>query len=137
MANLIMNIDPNYNHILTEHGNTFIALRKIQWTDKSDYKLDLRKYITKSDGEEQAQKGCCFDDETANELVKVLLETGYGNTDDIVDSIKDRADFNNSIARTLSTEQICLIRELKENNIDDIIDLDEKYYDIRSEFIDE
>ena len=137
MANFVMNIDPNYNHILTEHGNTYVALRKIQWTDKSEYKLDLRKYVTASDGEEKAQKGCCFDDETAHELVKVLLQTGYGYTEDIIGAIKDRPDFNMGVARALEPEQIELIREIKENNKDEIIDLDEEYYDIRSEFINE
>lgn len=137
MANFVMNIDPNYNHILTEHGNTYVALRKIQWTDKSEYKLDLRKYVTASDGEEKAQKGCCFDDETAHELVKVLLQTGYGYTEDIIGAIKDRPDFNMGVARALEPGQIELIREIKENNKDEIIDLDEEYYDIRSEFINE
>ena len=138
MANFVMNIDPNYNHILTEHGNTYVALRKIQWTDKSEYKLDLRKYVTSSDGEEKAQKGCCFDEETAHELVKTLAATGYGYTDDIIAAIKDRPDFNTGLARALEPGQIELIREIKEERKDEIIDIGEDdYFDIRSEYCDE
>lgn len=138
MAEFTMNIDPEYDHILTEHGNTFTALRKIQWTNNSPYKLDLRKWDITSDGDEKCRKGICFDDETANELINVLLSTGYGDTQAVIDSIKDRDDFNSTMAGTLQKDQICLIQKIQDEL--SLLDkpLDEvEYYDIKGEFIDE
>ena len=83
-----------FDHILSERGNTFIALRKVKWSENSDVKLDLRKYVINSDGSEQMMKGCSFDDNTADELTKVLVETGYGDTNELLDCLKQRPDFN-------------------------------------------
>ena len=87
----------NFDHILSEHGNTFIALRRVKWTEDSDPKLDLRKYVINQDGSERMMKGCSFDDKTADELTKVLVDTGYGDTNELLDSLKQRPDFNQEL----------------------------------------
>lgn len=91
----IYKVDKDFDYIFDEKGNTFLALRKIAWgKDSKDYKLDLRKWYTSSDGSEKIGKGFSFiTDEGPNELVRLLLEKGYGNTEQVVKSIKDRNDF--------------------------------------------
>lgn len=80
-------VDPNYDHILEERGNTYTALRKIRWGEKEDFSLDIRKYYATEDGERMA-KGCSLmSKEGADELTRILVNTGYGNAKQLADSI--------------------------------------------------
>lgn len=79
-------VDPNFDFILEERANTYIALRKIKWGDSTESKLDIRKYVATEDGE-RMMKGCSFTDEGAHELTKVMLEQGYGKDKEIFDAI--------------------------------------------------
>jgi len=88
------------DRVIDEKGSTFMALRKIAWgvgqneeVDDSKFKLDLRKYYTTPDGEKM-NKGVSFlTDEGPDELIKVLLEEGYGNTGECLAILKDREDW--------------------------------------------
>ena len=44
MADFSYKVDENFNFVIEERANTFIALRKIAWGDSDKYNLDLRKY---------------------------------------------------------------------------------------------
>ena len=55
MSEISQEIVDNFDYIISERGNTYISLRKVKWTPTSEPKLDLRKYVTKSDGNEQIQ----------------------------------------------------------------------------------
>lgn len=95
----------NFDKIIDEKGNSFIALRKISWGESDDVKLDLRKYTTKADGSEQMLKGVSFiTEEGPNELAKVLVEEGYGHTDDILSAVSTRPDFRQCLNKVLSPE---------------------------------
>ena len=136
MSEISQEIVDNFDYIISERGNTYISLRKVKWPPTSEPKLDLRKYGTKSDGNEQIQKGVCFDDDAANELTKVLCEQGYGNTMDICNGISDRDDFLESVCRVLSDDN----REVLQGVFPDlefpepIID-DGEFVDIRNEMM--
>lgn len=72
------------DHIISERGNMFLALREVRWSAGKDFKLDLRNY--RSDEENDIPlKGCSFTDDDADELVSVLIREGFGDNDDIVD----------------------------------------------------
>ena len=79
--------DPNgVNRIINEKGNLFIALREVRWSEGKDFKMDLRNY--KSDEEDDIPlKGISFNDDEADELVKVLIEEGFGDSDEITEAI--------------------------------------------------
>lgn len=81
-------VDPNFDFVLEERANTFIALRKIKWGSQADAKLDIRKYRATEEGE-MMMKGCSLTDEGANELTKILVEQGYGSDKEIYDAIID------------------------------------------------
>ena len=98
------------NVTFDEKGNTFLALRKIQWIDnpkKKDpeqAKLELRKWIVK-DGEEIANKGFSFlTEDGPHELTHVLIREGYGKTKEIIKGIKDRLDFKDSVEHLYDDE---------------------------------
>lgn len=81
-------IDSDFEHILDESGNRYIALRRIDWGNTGEYKLDLRKYYTTSDGEERMSGGLVLSDNTTNELMLALLQEGYGDDNDLANCIK-------------------------------------------------
>ena len=92
---LINTIECSYDSIvdytIDEKGNTFIALRKIDWGNKGEYKLDLRKYYASESGETMSKGTSFLTDDGPNELTKVLIETGYGDDYELADVIiKDR-----------------------------------------------
>ncbi len=87
-------VDKEFDHVIDEKGNSFIALRKIQWGGKGDFKLDLRKWYISSTGEETVGKGVSFlTEEGPHELAKVLVDNGYGHTNEILSGIYHREDF--------------------------------------------
>lgn len=81
------NIDPNFDYTIDEKGNTFIALRKIDWGGNGNYKLDLRKYYASESGETMSKGVSFLTEDGPDELAKVLLETGYGNDTEIAETI--------------------------------------------------
>ena len=119
-----MRIVDNYDYTISEKGNSYIALRKVVWGDKDDdsAKYDLRKYYTNADGTERMSKGVCFDEEAADELVRVLVDTGHGNTRELIDVLRNRNDFEESYNNSI-------------NNIDDLGGESKNFVDIRSEMM--
>ena len=80
-------VDSDFDYTIDEKGNTFIALRKIDWGNKGDYKLDLRKYYASESGETMSKGLSFLTEDGPHELTKVLIETGYGNDDEIANAI--------------------------------------------------
>lgn len=124
-------IDPNYDYVLEERGNTYTALRKIRWGDRDHFSLDIRKWYATEEGERIA-KGCSLmSDEGADELTRVLVSTGYGNDKDLYNAIVDS---NRTELMARVYDKITTDNELK-NTIEDIIvnhlsDEDEEYVDL-------
>lgn len=113
-------INPNFDYVIDEKGNAFIALREIKWNNSEDYKLDLRKYYN-TKGEEQMNKGVSFlTEEGPHELAKILVENNYGYTLDILTAIKNRTDFKPSLNKALGKD---------DENYDSTVKDDDNYYD--------
>lgn len=92
------------NRIVEERGNQFIRFAQIAWKgedeecEPSEIKYDLRKYTTDSDGKERMLKGVSFlSEEGPTELTHILLEEGFGKTENIIDIIKTRQDFKDAV----------------------------------------
>lgn len=105
MSDFTYEVDKNFDYILEEKGNVFTAVRKIRWGSATDFKLDIRKYYNTNDGETMS-KGISLSDDAANELTNVLTATGYGNTKEIINNIKDRNDFFTSLSQAIGKENI-------------------------------
>ena len=105
-----LEIDESVNEIFDENvGNSFLAMRRLRWSPTTEFKLDLRKWYTNSEGEEIAGKGFSFiTEEGPNELAKVLIKHGYGNTEDVMDQLSIRDDFIPSVNKVLQRKGLSI-----------------------------
>ena len=95
-----------FDFTVDEGSNTFIALRKVKWSENGSPRLDLRKYMIDSNGNEVIQKGVGFiTEEGPHELARVLVEQGYGHTDELLKSLVNRDDFKPSLITILDKSQ--------------------------------
>ena len=89
----------DYGITFDEKGSTWGTLRKVQWLkgdkepDESKAKIEIRKFTQTSEGE-RMMKGYTFSTpEGPGELVIGLIESGFGDTKDILRSVRKREDF--------------------------------------------
>jgi hypothetical protein len=74
-------VSSDFDEMLEDRGNgTFVAVRKVKWGNKGDYKVDIRKWRINSSGEESPDKGVVLSDKAADNLVYKLVKHGYGDT---------------------------------------------------------
>lgn len=83
----IYTTDPDFDYTIDEKGNTFIALRKIDWGNKGEYKLDLRKYYASESGETMSKGVSFLTDDGPDELTDVLVRNDYGHDDSLAEAI--------------------------------------------------
>ncbi len=119
--------DEESKWILEEHQNQMKVLQVGMW-GKPDEPIDpfRCKYETRTvyigkDGNEIMGKGCSFSEEGINELTRVLVEQGKGNTKDLLTSMSTRPEFLPTLKRVLKgnpdAEDI------------DLSDVDEEFFD--------
>lgn len=92
------------DYIFEEKGNGFSAFRKLQWAkdgeesniDKAKY--ELRRWYVDKEGEEVPGKGFTFStDAGPSAMVELLVEKGFGNTKELLNILKSRDDFRDSV----------------------------------------
>ena len=113
---LTYDIDPSINEVVDkDDNNNSIVLRKAKWGN-GNYKIEVRRcYIDSSSGKEKVGKGCVFiTDNGPNNLTNALIKHGFGDTKDIVSSIKEREDFNISMRMALTDDEL---DDIKNTNI--------------------
>lgn len=105
-----LEIDPSIDEVIDEiPGSSFIALRKLRWSDTGSFKLDIRKWYTNAEGEEIAGKGVSFmTEEGPDNLIEVLLKHGYGDTRKTLNGLQDREDFAIAVKEILTSKNINL-----------------------------
>jgi hypothetical protein len=81
--------------VFDEKGNTSLELRVVSW-NKKPAKLELRKWVTNSDGQ-NPNKGFSFlTDEGPHRLAELLVENNFGDTKTLKALLIDRDDYDES-----------------------------------------
>lgn len=119
-------VDPDFDYTVDEKGNTFIALRKIDWGNKGEYKLDIRKYYASEAGETMSKGLSFLTDEGPDELTRVLLETGYGDDEEIANTLLENR--KGVVARIMKKNDESDIPYDWSTHLEDEVDEDD-YYD--------
>lgn len=86
--------------IISEGGNSFVAVRKISWNGREE-KVDIRKYMVNSEGNEIMGKGVSLSDDEANTLTNTLVDKGYGDPVKIINSLKENEKAIGTMSLTL------------------------------------
>lgn len=94
-----------FDRIIEEQSNSFVALRKLKWTEDGTARYDLRRYRIDADGNEVVGKGLGFTtEEGPHELANVLVEEGFGDTTKIIRSIMTRGDFSEAMEKAANPD---------------------------------
>lgn len=110
MSDFKYTVSDDLNDIFYEKGNKFLALREIQWGDRSDYKIDIRRYYTPTNGrDERMDKGISMSREEADELTHSLVRNNFGNTNELLKSLTQRDDFNGKISDDGTLEDLGIV----------------------------
>ena len=125
-----LEIDPSIDEVIDEvPGSSFLALRKLRWSENSSFKLDIRKWYTNAEGEEIAGKGVSFmTEEGPDNLIEALLRHNYGDTRKTLNGIKDRDDFLPAIKEIIIEKGI----DLDSVEVASIDTLSGEFYDPKS-----
>lgn len=84
------------DEVVDSRGNTVIMLRKVAWGSGKE-KLEIRKWFVDIN-KETAGRGVTFlTDEGPTNLINTMIKCGYGDTQQIIEAIKDREDFDDAL----------------------------------------
>ena len=100
MADFKYEVDENFDYLIEEKGNQALFFRRVSWGGR-DAKPEIRKWYVDGSSETPGKGFSFMTEEGPDELVKILTETGYGKTDEILENISKRDDFGISVKKVL------------------------------------
>lgn len=99
-------VNPEFDEVIDERGNSAIMLRKVAWGDGQE-KLELRKWVMNENGSETPLKGTSFlTEEGPDNLTKTLVKRGFGKTEEVLYELKEREDFEQSLINVIGKEKV-------------------------------
>ena len=121
MADFSYKVDENFDYLIEEKGNQAAFFRRVSWGGR-DSKLEIRRWYV--DGtDESPGKGITFmTEEGPDELVRIMTETGYGKTDEILENISKREDFGISVKKVLGKGLDEVIDEYDSIELEEVYD---------------
>ena len=85
------------DEVIDSKGNSVIMLRNIAWGENGKEKLELRRWIVDIN-EEKPLKGVTFlTEDGPDNLVNVLLDKGFGKTEEVLGVLSARDDFKDAL----------------------------------------
>lgn len=98
------------NELIDERNNSILALREVGWNNKEP-RLELRKWIVDENGD-KPMKGVSFlTEDGPHNLVHSMTKLGFGNTETIINNIKNRDDFEDSLVKVIGKKKISKAKE--------------------------
>lgn len=106
--NLQYEADESFRGITIDEGKngSYLGIRKIRWNPDKPFKIDLRRYVVRTDGDEFPSKGISLDDDVADKVTESMIELGYGDTGNIITIITDREDFAEAVQDIIEADEI-------------------------------
>ncbi len=111
--------------IIEENQNQMKVLQKGMWGSKDEpidpfkCKYEVRTMFIDKNGNEVMGKGCSMTEEGVNELTRILVEQGMGNTKDLLEAMSTREDFLQSVKHLLKDTPAAQGLDLDLESIDD------------------
>lgn len=112
------------NEIIDEKGNMVMMLREVAWGGR-EHKLELRKWVIGVDTETPMKGAAFMTEQGPHNLVHTMTKLGYGDTTEILQNIKDRDNFEDSLVKVIGKKKV---EESKEK----VVITEEDYFDPKS-----
>ena len=93
------------NLLIDERNNTVMMLREVAWNGRANH-LEIRKWVVEENGERPLRGVSFMTDKGPHNLVNVMAANGYGDTKTILEGIKDRPDFDESLVQTIGMKKV-------------------------------
>ena len=115
-------------HVVDEKGNKYLQLAWTRWNDRGEYKLELRSFYSTNDGYHPGKGVSFLTEDGPNELVKCMVEDGYGDDDELFDVIvNNRSNLYAKFANHFMNKDENEIKDIIDNNYED--ESDDEFYD--------
>lgn len=120
----VFKVNPDgVNILVAEDGNTSYMLRQVAWNGRIE-RLELRKWHISGAGEEIPGKGITFKNrEKIDEVVETLAKNNFGRTEQLLQNIQDRSDFEEALVHTIGQKKVIESRNTEYEITED------EYYD--------
>lgn len=96
-------------------SNSFIGIREVRWNPDQEFKIDLRRYVIRTDEEESERpgKGISFSTEDAvHQTVEELATAGFGHTNKLMEILQNRDDFDRTSSSISPAESTAIARDI-------------------------
>lgn len=118
VADFSYTVDKSLDEVVDEKGNTAVMLRKLAWGDKEP-KIEIRKWFLSEQGERPSRGVTFCTEEGPGNLAKALIRNGFGKTEELIGEMKDREDFEESLAKVIGKQKV---KQAKETEVEEYFD---------------
>ena len=106
MFDINFKVHPDFDELIEERGNTAVYFRMVDWNDREAKRPEIRKWRISENGE-TPDKGVTFlTDDGPKNLAKAIIKKGFGETAEYIEALKDRDDFDDSLARVIGKKKV-------------------------------
>lgn len=121
MSEFKYEVDENFDYLVEEKANQALFFRRVSWGGR-DSKLEIRKWYVNGTTETPGKGFTFMTEEGPDELVKIMTETGYGKTDEILENISKRDDFEKSVKKVLGKGVEEVIEDCDSIEVEEVYD---------------
>lgn len=114
-------VDPNFDYLIEEKGNQATFFRRVSWGGR-DAKPEIRKWYVDGTSETPGKGVSFMTEEGPAELIKVMTNVGYGNTDEILENISKRDDFPAAVKKVLGKGVQEVIDQYDSTELEEVYD---------------
>ena len=106
MFDINFKVHPDFDELIDERGNTAVYFRMVDWNDREAKRPEIRKWRISENGE-TPDKGVTFlTDDGPKNLAKAIIKKGFGETAEYIEALKDRDDFDDSLAQVIGKKRV-------------------------------
>ena len=106
MFDINFKVHPDFDELIDERGNTAVYFRMVDWNDREAKRPEIRKWRISENGE-TPDKGVTFlTDDGPKNLAKAIIKKGFGETAEYIEALKDRDDFDESLAQVIGKKKV-------------------------------
>ena len=106
MFDINFKVHPDFDELIDERGNTAVYFRMVDWNNREAKRPEIRKWRISENGE-TPDKGVTFlTDDGPKNLATAIIKKGFGETAEYIEALKDRDDFDDSLAQVIGKKKV-------------------------------